>query len=392
MTARISLALLPDEESPADAPDDPDDPIARDLVLASPAMRRLYTLARQAAAGNSNVLITGETGTGKEVLAEVIHQASPRAGKPFLAINCAALGESLAEAELFGYERGAFTGAVTSKPGLLEAAGGGTLFLDEIGEMSLAVQAKLLRAIESRQVLRLGALKPRPVGARIVAATNRELEAEVAAGRFRQDLFFRLDVIGLAIPPLRERPEDIAPLARLFAARHAPAPGRPPALSTSALALLRAYAWPGNVRELRNVIERATAFCAGDAITPEHLPLEKLRFRAPPPAPADDGARLRPLPRLKSLERAAMVEALAQAHGNQTRAALRLGMPRRTFCKRMIEYGIGGPRGPERLGSAPADDAGAEDDAALGRDDAPIRGAQPAAHRGPARAEEHLPI
>jgi two-component system response regulator AtoC len=337
-------------------------PVSPGVIIESPAMRELYALARRAAAGDSNVLIAGETGAGKEVLAETVHRASPRAGKPFLPINCAAFSESLVESELFGFERGAFTGANQTKIGLLEAASGGTLFLDEIGEMPLAVQAKLLRVIETRQVLRIGATKARAIDVRFVAATNRDLEEEVAEKRFREDLYFRLNVIALEIPPLRERPEEIEILARLFLDRlAASSPGRPaPALSDEALSRLRAYAWPGNIRELRNVIERAFVLCTGPIITVEHLPVDKMRHSprtatepagvaataaTPPSAAAAAPPPPAGAPRaMKQIERDAMVDALDRCHGNQTRAAELLGMPRRTFCKRMREFELPRPR------------------------------------------------
>jgi two-component system, NtrC family, response regulator AtoC len=319
-------------------------------VVESAAMRNLNALARRAAAGNSNVLIVGETGAGKEVMAETVHRASPRAAKPFLALNCAALTESLVESELFGYERGAFTGATQVKIGLVEAAAGGTVFLDEIGEMPLPTQAKLLRLLETRQVLRVGGTQPRVIDVRFVAATNRDLEEEVAEKRFREDLYFRLNVIALEIPPLRERPEEIEPLARLFLGRLATSVGRSaPTLSSEAMALLLGYAWPGNIRELRNVVERAFVLCDGADITADHLPLDKMRRRpgvnapnATTPSPGEEGgAGTRGL---KEIERQAIVDALERCHFNQTRAAELLGMPRRTFCKRLREYAIPRPR------------------------------------------------
>jgi DNA-binding NtrC family response regulator len=327
-------------------------PAGPGVIVENPIMRDLYALARRAAAGNSSVLIVGETGAGKEVLAETVHAASPRAGKPFLPLNCAALTETLVESELFGYERGAFTGANQPKIGLIEAAAGGTVFLDEIGEMPLAVQAKLLRAIETRQVLRIGATAARAVDVRFVAATNRDLEEEVAEKRFREDLYFRLNVILLEIPPLRERQEEIEILARLFLKKLAEPMGRAiPTISAEALAFLRAYAWPGNIRELRNVIERAFVLCTGSELTPEHLPVEKMRRSRrttgelpTAPVPASSPASLAPARGLKEIEKQAIIDALERCHLNQTRAAELLGMPRRTFCKRMKEYDIPRPR------------------------------------------------
>jgi two-component system response regulator AtoC len=306
------------------------------VLIESAAMRELYAMAGKAARGMINVLVVGETGAGKEVLAETIHRLSPRREQPFVCINCAALADSLLESELFGYERGAFTGALQAKPGLLETASGGTLFLDEIGEMSLVLQAKILRAIETREVMRVGATRPRKVDVRFVAATNRDLEEEIAAGRFREDLFFRLDGITLAIPPLRERVEEIAPLATLFlerAARQAALPA--PTVAPDALARLRVHQWPGNIRELRNVMERALLLSSGATITSEHLPVGK---RQPPPmTPAVPTT-------MTEIERQAILDALVRCAGNQTRAAELLGIPRRTFCKRLSAYNIPRPR------------------------------------------------
>jgi DNA-binding NtrC family response regulator len=289
---------------------------------------------------------------GKEVLAEVIHGLSPRAQKPFMRINCATLSPTLFEAELFGHERAAFTDAREAKPGLLEAAEGGTVLLDEIGDLPLPLQAKLLRVIETHEVLRVGAVKPRTVDVRFLAASNRVLEDEVARGAFRQDLYYRLNGISLLIPPLRARSDEIEPLARAFVENAAKRAERPvPKLTPAALKLLIGYAWPGNIRELRNTIERALLLSTGDSITPEDLPLEKMRGtpvsmeRVPEtltrPAQAfaiaglDDDSRL-------DYER--IVESLALCSGNQTRAAKLLGMSRRTFCARLKAYGIPRPR------------------------------------------------
>jgi two-component system, NtrC family, response regulator AtoC len=313
------------------------------FVLENVAMRELYATAEKVAVGSINVLILGETGVGKEILAETVHSRSPRADRPFVCVNCAALAESLLESELFGHERGAFTGAAQAKVGLLEAASGGTLFLDEVGEMSLNLQAKVLRAIETRLVLRVGSVKPRPVDVRVVAATNRDLEEEVATGRFRQDLYFRLNGITLSVPPLRERADEIPVLARWFLHNVARQLGRPtPTVSPEAMALLQTYGWPGNIRELRNVVERALLLCSAGAIRPEHLPADKMSkpplFRSATPTPAGTTATLR------ETERAAIVEALARCAGNQTRAAELLGIARRTFCAKLKEHDIPRPR------------------------------------------------
>jgi two-component system, NtrC family, response regulator AtoC len=318
------------------------------VVIADVTMRELYALAERVAPSPINVLIVGETGSGKELLAETLHRRSPRAAEPFLCINCAALTESLLESELFGHEKGAFTGAAGPKPGLLEVAGQGTVFLDEIGEMSASLQAKLLRAIETREVRRVGGTETRRIEARFVAATNRDLAEEVEQKAFRQDLYFRLAAMTLSIPPLRDRPDEIEPLARLFLETAARQIGRPPpALSPEVVALLRGYAWPGNIRELRNVMERTLIFCVGSVVGREHLPLEKMR--APDRRPGAGGGAAPANPqdyrdRQVELEKNAILEALARCGGNQTRAAELLNMPRRTFCNRLVEFGIRRPR------------------------------------------------
>ncbi len=316
------------------------------VILQNEAMRQLYEVAGKVAVGTINVLVLGETGVGKELLAKAVHTLSPRSKQPFVCVNCAALSESLLESELFGHEKGAFTGAVQAKAGLLEAASGGTVFLDEVGEMSEGMQAKLLRAIETRQVTRVGATKPRAVDVRFVAATNRDLDEEVAAKRFRGDLYFRLNGMALSIPPLRERADEIEPMARKFLEDAAGELGRPPPpISPAAMALLRSYTWPGNIRELRNTMERALLLSTAGEIAPEHLPLDKMQkvsaaWVDPPveaTTPAAGGT-------LRDLERQAILDALARCAGNQTRAAELLGMPRRTFCTRLTEYKILRPK------------------------------------------------
>jgi two-component system response regulator AtoC len=325
------------------------------LVLENSAMRALYLTAEKAAKGTINVLICGETGSGKEILADTVHRLSPRATGPFICLNCAALTEQLLESELFGYERGAFTGAVQAKQGLLEAASGGTLFLDEVGEMSLGLQAKVLRAIETRTVLRVGATKPRTVDVRFIAATNRDLEEEVAAKRFREDLYFRLNAITLTVPPLRERTDEIAPLARRFLGSVAQQLGRSaPELSLEALRLLEQYSWPGNIRELRNVMERAILLSSGPVVTSEYLPADRMRRRSvlaveavsnlTQTSSSEEPQRAPLALSLREHERQAIVDALARCRGNQTRAAELLGMPRRTFCTRLRDLNVPRPR------------------------------------------------
>ncbi len=284
ITVRTGVALFPKdgrtadtliERSCADLLGSPPSPAP---IIQDQAMCDLYVIARRAAQGTISILLLGETGAGKEVLAEAIHEASPRAGKPFVRLNCAALSEGLLESELFGYENGAYTEANNAKLGLLEIAEGGTVFLDELGEMASSTQAKLLRVIEQKQVLRVGGLEPRRIDVRFVAATNRDLENEVAKGNFRRDLFLRLNGVSLRIPPLRERKAEILELADSFLQRVAAELGRtqPPEISERAADLLLGYGWPGNIRELRNVIERAVLLSDSDEIRPEHLPFEKM--------------------------------------------------------------------------------------------------------------------
>lgn len=338
-----------------------DDPTpASEILQAAPAvgaMTRLRPLVERVAAAQIGVLILGETGVGKEVMAKTIHGLSARAGKAMLTINCAAVSDTLLESELFGYERGAFTGATHAKLGLLETADGGTVFLDEVGEMPLTVQAKLLRVIEQKQVTRLGALAPRSIDVRFIAATNRDLEEEVERGTFRRDLYFRLNGFVLVIPPLRERLEEIDGLCETFISRACADSTRKhaPRVSPEARALLHAYAWPGNIRELRNVLERAVLLCLGDVIEPVHLPVEKMgrtlasvrpaadrssRPESMPPPPSSDGAPFA----IEDRER--IVRALERCGGNQTKAAQILGVSRRTLIHRIEQYGLPRPKKP----------------------------------------------
>ncbi len=320
-------------------------------VVVDPVMAQLHMEAARFAAGSISVLIVGETGVGKEVFAEAIWLASPRATGRFVRVNCAALTESLLESELFGHERGAFSGALTAKAGLLEEASGGTLLLDEIGELSLAAQAKLLRCLEDKQVTRVGGLKPRPVDVRFVAATNRRLEADVERGAFRRDLYFRLAGAVLEIPALRTRRAEIIPLARAFltvAAQELDVEA--PLLSLESTRVLESYAWPGNIRELRNAVGRAMLL-ADHVIEPRHLP-PAIRdaavphsepHRAPPPtapASAPGGGTADP----RSDERDRLLRALADHGGNQTEAAAALGISRVTLAKWLVKHAIPRPR------------------------------------------------
>ncbi|HEX3904678.1 MAG TPA: sigma 54-interacting transcriptional regulator [Polyangia bacterium] len=307
------------------------------------AMQKVHALAERAAAGTINVLITGETGVGKELLAETVHRASPRRDGPYVCLNCAALSETLLESELFGHERGAFTGAVAAKPGLLETAANGSLFLDEVGELPLATQAKLLRVIETREVTRLGSVRPRRIDVRFIAATNRDLEAEVGRGAFRQDLYFRFNGITLTIPPLRTRVSEIPHLAELFARQICRDLGRPPpVLPAPILRLLESYAWPGNIRELKNVVERAVLLSNGPIIGREHLPIDKIS--PPTPAAATPSPRVDTQKIATPSERDRIITALNACAGNQSRAAEMLAMPRRTFVNKLDLYKIPRPK------------------------------------------------
>jgi len=330
---------------------------------ATSALAGLDELAVKVAASELSVLILGETGVGKEVMAEAIHRLSPRSSNTFLRLNCAALTESLVESELFGHTRGAFTGANTAKAGLLESAQGGTVFLDEIGELSLTMQVKLLRVVEERRVTPVGGLRSRSIDVRFIAATNRDLEEEIVRGRFRQDLFFRLSAVTLVVPPLRERTEEIASLAEKFASLAAKGPT--PAMTDEAMQALLRYGWPGNIRELRNVVERAVLLSDGNEIDVRHLPLERMRATRsslPPepvsgaaaiihaPANASDDVDLsKTLPTslhddVRALERQRILDALERCAGNQTKAARLLGISRGTLVARITEYEIPRPR------------------------------------------------
>ena len=308
---------------------------AEELLGASPAMAEVRQLVRQVAATDTTVLITGETGTGKEVVARAIHSASPRAGQPFVAVHCAALAESVLESELFGHERGAFTGAVATKRGRFELATGGTLLLDEIGEISPTVQVKLLRAIETRAFERVGGEAQIDTDARFVAATNRDLDAALRDGRFREDLYYRLNVVRIRVPPLRQRPEDIQALAPHFVHRYGTRMNRPRArLSERALELLMAYRWPGNVRELENVLERALVISEGDAIEPASLPAE---IRDPVPQ-APEGKPLAET--LDAVEKQLLLRALEDCDYVQSKAAQRLGLSKSALHYKLTRHGI----------------------------------------------------
>jgi len=321
---------------------------SRDLVGTSRAMQRVYEMVAQVAETRSNVLIAGESGTGKELVARAIHARSERRERPFVAINCGAIPENLLESELFGHVKGAFTGAVQGKEGLFEAADGGTLLLDEVGELPAALQVKLLRVLQERTIRRVGGTGDRQVDVRIVAATNRRLEQEVAAGRFREDLYYRLNVIQITLPPLRERLEDLPLLVRHFVDKYAAELGRPvERVAEGVMERLAAYAFPGNVRELENVIERAVALSRDGVLREEALPPQVLH-----PEPVvqgeripDEGVQLDAL--VADYERGLLREALRRSGGVKKRAARLLGVSFRSFRYRLEKLGLDGPGGDE---------------------------------------------
>jgi transcriptional regulator with GAF, ATPase, and Fis domain len=316
------------------------------LVLGpSAAMRSVVELARRAATASTTVLLLGESGTGKEVVARAIHCWSPRADAPFVAVNCTALTPELLESELFGHERGAFTGAVAAKKGRFELADGGTLFLDEIGELAPGLQVKLLRVLQEREFQRVGGVKDIRVDVRIIAATNRDLKAAVRAGSFREDLLYRLNVITIVLPPLRERADDVPVIARHFAERFAREMSRPtPAIGDAVLRALTSYGWPGNVRELQNVIERAVALGTGPAVDLADLPLELQLGDAVEGAAASgdaaDATSVSLRAAIDGFTRGHVERALAAAGGRQSEAALLLGLPQSNLSRLMKRLGL----------------------------------------------------
>lgn len=310
-----------------------------EMVGRSPAMQRLYKLIGQVAPAESTVLILGESGTGKELVAEAIHAHSRRAGRRLVKVNCAGIPETLLEAELFGYERGAFTGALQRRTGKFEFADGGTIFLDEIGELSPATQAKLLRVLQDHTIERLGSNNPIPLDVRVLAATNQDLERAVKEGRFREDLYYRLKVVILRVPPLRERMEDLPELAEFLLRRCAARLKLPPpALAPEALTALRARSWPGNVRELEHCLERALVLSRGGLILPEHVE-EGAGLRPADPfsaIPLEEGMH----EAVRKLERSMIVRALQASGGNRTRAAELLKINRRLLYDKLREFGL----------------------------------------------------
>ncbi len=308
------------------------------IIGGSAALREVLALCDRVAPSNATVLLLGETGTGKEVLARYLHNHSPRRDRAFIGLNCAALTETLLESELFGHEKGSFTGAVAQKIGRFELAGDGTLFLDEIGDISASTQVKLLRVLEEREFVRVGGVKTVTCNARIIAATNRNLKAAVADGRFREDLFYRLNVFPIELPPLRQRREDIGALAQYFTAQASVNLGvDAPRITPETVGILVSYSWPGNIRELQNVIERAVLLCDGQELLPAHLPKE-IAGQAGETLGAQTDASL------WDYERAMIVQALTEARWNQSEAARTLGISRDNLRYRIRKYGIERPK------------------------------------------------
>ena len=312
-------------------------------IGASPAMLDVFRMVGRVAGSAATVLILGESGTGKELVARAIHRNSPRGAGPFVAINCAAIPENLLESELFGHEKGAFTGAITRKIGRFERASGGTLLLDEIGDMSLALQAKILRALQEREIERVGGEDRIPVDVRVVAATNKNLRTAIAEGTFREDLYFRLAVVTLQLPRLVERGGDLDLLARHFVARYAAQYGRDiRAVAASVFQRLGEHDWPGNIRELKNVVERAVLLAHGSVLLPEHLPLDQLRPPAPEPADSAPLQGYAPGLSLADVERLHIREVLKTVGGHLGRASEVLGVHRNTLTRKVREYGLDG--------------------------------------------------
>jgi len=310
-----------------------------EIIGQSEEMERVKKMILKVAGSSSTVMIRGDSGVGKERVASAIHKASPRAGEVFQAVNCAAINENLIESELFGHEKGSFTGAHTQKKGQFETADQGTLFLDEIGDLNISMQAKLLRALQEREIMRVGGTRPIKVDVRVIAATNRDLEAMVKEGRFREDLYYRLNIIPIVIPPLRNRRDDIPPLVDFFIAKHSASSHRKiTGLTAGARNLIMSYSWPGNVRQLESAIERAILLCEGSEIEVEDLPVEirqegtsaaTFNFKLPPEGISFD-----------EVERSLITQAMEQTNWNITRAAKLLGLSFRTLQYRLEKFGI----------------------------------------------------
>ncbi|MBX3452468.1 MAG: sigma-54-dependent Fis family transcriptional regulator [Planctomycetaceae bacterium] len=334
-------------------------PVLNGMIGQSTAMLDVYRLTRQVAASSATVLLLGETGTGKELIARAVHELSPRASGPFIRVNCGALSDSLLESELFGHVKGAFTSAFENRTGRFEAAHGGTIFLDEINSMSYTLQVKLLRVLQEQEFERVGDTKTVRVDVRIVAATNRDLLDEIDAGRFREDLFYRLNVVPIYLPPLRDRTEDIPALVQFFGKKYALANARTqPRISDDAIQMLKGYAWPGNVRELQNYVERATVLCANGDITPELFP-PHVRGQAPMRISRAKPGTLEALCSelvtlgltqagpdasntyefvVSMIERELILQVLRSCQGVQTKAATRLGINRNTLHKKISDF------------------------------------------------------
>jgi DNA-binding NtrC family response regulator len=310
---------------------------APDIIGGAPIIMQILRTVRRVALADSSVLISGETGVGKELVARAVHLASPRRAGPFIKVNCAAIPDSLLESDLFGHEKGAFTGAMTSKPGRFELANGGTIFLDEIGELPLNLQAKLLAVIQDRAFERVGGVKTIRVDIRIVAATNKDLAAACQNGSFRSDLFYRLNVVPVCIPPLRERREDVVSLAEYFVSRLEAKYGRRIAIPPEVLSAFIAYEWPGNVRELENVIERMFVLSEGDMLDPSLLPAE-IGSGIPPAASSSFKSQSEAVTR--GAEKQMIANALGAANQNRTQAAKMLGISRRTLQNKIKEFGL----------------------------------------------------
>jgi DNA-binding NtrC family response regulator len=315
------------------------------MIGETPKMLKIYGMLDKVAASDSTVLILGESGTGKELIAAAIHERSSRSQQPFIKINCAAIPDTLMESELFGHERGAFTGAVSSKPGRFELADKGTLFLDEIGEMSTEMQVKLLRVLQEKSFERVGGIRTHNVDVRLIAATNRDLDKEVKEGRFRNDLFYRLNVVPIELPPLRERPEDIPRLVAFFLQKIGDRMKKNPAvIQPETLELLMQYPWPGNIRQLENVVERVMVLNEGGVITPEHLPEEILDFEEQKfvERQAASGGSLKEMVKdaTRRIEKKAIEEALQETQNNVTQAARKLNISRKGLQLKMKELGI----------------------------------------------------
>jgi DNA-binding NtrC family response regulator len=341
-TVKRALEIRP-LPSPAQASEDePLDP-ASEIVGRSPAMLEVYKMVARVADAAAAVLITGESGTGKELVARAIHRHGVRHGEPFVAVNCGALTETLLESEIFGHVRGSFTGAIANRRGLFEQAGDGTIFLDEISETSPAFQVKLLRVLQEREVTPVGGSAPISTQARVIAASNTDLERLARAGGFRRDLWYRLNVINIHLPPLRERQEDIARLATHFLRKYTPEGSAPPVLSDGAARALVACPWPGNVRELENTMERAVTLGRGGLITEDDLPPHVRSPEAPAatgPQAVDSAALFADLPTIDEMERRYLVHVLQAAGGNRKRASEILGINRRTLYRMAVRFGL----------------------------------------------------